>query len=173
MGDAENQEGDCQVVSRFQRSVLDGETAYERLKQKSNRKALVPVGERVMFMPMEKPKDKGKVRNRVGIMLGLLDRSDDVVIGTTERVVKARTVHRSEVMLGTRRASEACRGNPIRLRQLRASRWASPQLVLSVFRWFRSSTDRQFQSWRPRDYKALRFYIRREVELANYGFSDD
>ena len=25
----------------------------------------------------------------------------------------------------------------------------------------------------PRDYKALRFYIRREVKLAKYGFSDD
>ena len=46
-----------------------------------------------MFMPMEKPKDKGEVPNRVGIMLGLVDRSDELVTGTTERVVKARTVH--------------------------------------------------------------------------------
>ena len=43
---------------------------------------------------MEKIKDKGEVRNRVGIMFGLVDRSDEVVIGTTERVVKARAVHR-------------------------------------------------------------------------------
>ena len=47
-----------------------------------------------MFMPVEKPNDKGEVRNRVGIMLGLVDRSDEDVIGTTERVVKARTFHR-------------------------------------------------------------------------------
>ena len=46
-----------------------------------------------MFMPMWKPKDKGEARNRVGIMLDLEDRSDEVVIGTTEQVVKARTVH--------------------------------------------------------------------------------
>ena len=60
-----------QVVSRFQRSVSDGQTACERGKQKSCRKALVPFGELVMFMPVERPKDKGEVRNRVGIMLGL------------------------------------------------------------------------------------------------------
>ena len=86
-----------QVVSRFQRSASDGETAYERWKQKSYRKALVPFGELVMIITMEKPKDKGEVRNRVGIMLGLVDRSDGVVIGTTERVLKARTVHRMPV----------------------------------------------------------------------------
>ena len=82
-----------------------------------------------------KPKDKGEVRNCVGIMLGLVDRSDEVVIGTTERVVKARTVHRMPVgqrvmMLLTQRASEVCRGNRIQLKQMRASRWAWLKLVL-------------------------------------------
>ena len=64
----------------------------------------------VMFMPMEKPKDKGEVRNCVGIILGLVDRSDEVVIGTTERVVKARIVHR---MLVGQRGDAAC-ANSIR-----------------------------------------------------------
>ena len=35
---------------RFQISVLDGKTAYERRKQKSYRKTLVPFGEMVMFI---------------------------------------------------------------------------------------------------------------------------
>ena len=48
-----------QVVSRFQRSVSDGKTAYERQKLKSCRKALVPFGELVVH----KPRDKGEVRN--------------------------------------------------------------------------------------------------------------
>ena len=43
-------------------------------KQKSFRKALVPFGELVMFMQVEKPKDKGEVRNCVDIMLGLVER---------------------------------------------------------------------------------------------------
>ena len=57
-----------------------------------------------MFMPIEKPKDKCEVRNCVGVMLGLVDRSDEVVVGTTERVVKARTVHR---MLAEQRGDAA------------------------------------------------------------------
>ena len=63
----------AQVVSRFQRSVSDGKTACERRKQKSYRKALIPFGKLVMFMPIEKPKDKGEVRYRVDIMLGVVD----------------------------------------------------------------------------------------------------
>ena len=82
-----------------------------------------------MFMPMGKPNSKGEIWNRVGIMLGLADRSDEIVIGTTERVAKARTVHRMPA--GQRRVSEACRGKRILPRRLRLSRWA--WFVLSVF----------------------------------------
>ena len=63
---------------RLLASVSDGKTAYERWKLKSYRKTPVPFGELVMFMPMEKPEDEGEVRNCVGIMLGLVDRSDEV-----------------------------------------------------------------------------------------------
>ena len=98
-----------------------------------------------VFMPMEKPKDKGEVQNCVGAMLGLVGRSDEVVIGTTERVVKARIVPRMPV---------GQRGDAVYAKSIRcvpwqpnpaeaaeASRWAWPKLVL----WVR--TDRQFQSW--------------------------
>ena len=102
-----------QVVSRFQRSVSDGKTAYERWKLKSYRKALVPFGELVMFMPMEKPEDKGGVRNCVAIMLGLVDRSDEVIIGTTERVVKARTVCR--MLVGQRGDAAYAKSSRVRV----------------------------------------------------------
>ena len=59
-----------QVVSRFHRSVSDGKTAYERRKLKSYRKALVPFGELVMIVPMEKPIDMGEVRNCVWCHVG-------------------------------------------------------------------------------------------------------
>ena len=83
-----------QIVSRFQRHSNDGKTSYELRKMKSYRKAVVPFGELVMFMPAEKPKDKGEQRNMTGVMLGLVDRSDEIIVGTKERTVKARTVHR-------------------------------------------------------------------------------
>ena len=43
------------------RRVSDGNKSY--------RKALIPFGELVMFMPIEKPKDKGEVRSRYGAFL--------------------------------------------------------------------------------------------------------
>ena len=126
-----------QGVSRFQRSFSDGKTAYERWKQKSYRKEHLPVGELVMYMPMEKPKDKGEIRNRVGIMLGLEDRSDEVVVGTIERVVKVRTVHRRPA--GQRGDATSAKCN--------RGRTVATKLALLVFRWLQSRTDWQFQSW--------------------------
>ena len=82
--------------------------------QKSFRTALVSLGEMVMFMPMEKPKDKGEVRNRDGIRLGLVDRSDEVVIGTTERVVKGGTV---------RRMPAGQRGDAVYVKSIRGVPW--------------------------------------------------
>ena len=116
-----------------------------------------------MFMPIEKPNDKGEIRNRVGIMLGLVDRSDEVVVGTTERVVKARTVHR---MLAGQRGdatyAKSIRGvlwqpNPARLR----GKTVPIEHRLAV-----PAVD-------PREHRARRFCIRREVGLVKYGVSDD
>ena len=63
------------------------------------------------------PKNKGDVQNCNDIVLGLVDRSDEVVVGTIERVsalvlfVACRKG--SKVMPETRRVPEACRGNRI------------------------------------------------------------
>ena len=46
-----------------------------------------------MLMTIGKPKDKGKV-DAGAVMLDLVDRSDEVVVGMTDRVVKARIVYR-------------------------------------------------------------------------------
>ena len=127
-----------------------------------------------MFMLMEKPKNKGEVQNCVGIMLG---RSDEVVIGTAERVVKARIVHRMPA--GQRgdaayaksirgvpwqpNPAESAEGEPLGMAQARI---VSVPMVAVENR-------PAVPVMEPRDYNVRRFYIRREVELAKYGFSDD
>ena len=115
-----------QVVGWFQRSVSDGKTACERRKQKSYRKALIPFGELVMFMPIEKPKDKGEGRYRVGIMLGVVDSLTKLSLERQSEWSKLAlcTACRqgSGVMPDTRRASEAYRGSRIQPRRLKASR---------------------------------------------------
>ena len=86
-------------VGRSQSSVADVTRACERRKRKSCRKALVKFDELVMLTTIEKPKDKdkAKVKGKVDantIMLDLVDRPDEVVVGMADRVVKARVVYR-------------------------------------------------------------------------------
>ena len=148
--------------------MSDWKTSYERREQKSYRKALDPFGELVIFAPMEKPKDRSEARNHVGIMLGLVDKSDEVVTGTSERVVNARTVYR---MLAGQR------GDATYGKSIRGVPWQpNPGMVAEgellemsklaelVFRWFQSRKDRSC---------SLGPDLWREVELAKYGFSDD
>ena len=71
-------------------------------------------------------------------------------------------------MLLAQRASEVCRGNRIQLKQLGMAQ-ARIVSVLMVAVENRPAVP----VMEPGDYKARRFYIRREVELAKYGFSDD
>ena len=163
------------MVRRFQRSVSDGKTACERRKQKSYRKALIPFGELVMFMPIEKPKDKGEVRYRVGIMLGVVDRSDEVVTGTPKRVFKARAVHRMPAgQQGDARHAKSIRGVPWQQNPAEAAegepvsmaRIVGVPMVPSEHRPVVPVVD-------PREYRVRRFYIRREVELVKFGYAEN
>ena len=57
-------------------------TTCDRRKHESCFRVLIPFGE--MVMPNERLKDKSKVLSCVGIILGLLDRSDEAgVVGTS------------------------------------------------------------------------------------------
>ena len=80
------------VVSRSQSCLSAERTACERRKRKSCRKALAQFDEFAMFVTIERPKDKGETQKCVGIVLDLVDRSDEVVVRTTERVVGSRIV---------------------------------------------------------------------------------
>ena len=64
-----------------------------------------------MLMMNKKPKDEGNILNCIGIMSDLVDRSDQVVGGTTERVVEARIVCRMpEEQRGDARDAKSTRG---------------------------------------------------------------
>ena len=109
------------------------------------------------------------------IMLGLVDRSDEVVIGTTERVVKACTVHRMPGgQRGDARYAKSIGGVPWQPNPAKATqgeplgtdmaRIVSVPMVMIEHRLAVPVLE-------PREYEARRFYIRREVELANVSES--
>ena len=56
--------------------------------QKSKRKVLAQFSELVILMTIEKPKDKEEIRNCMDIVSDLVDRSDEVVVGTLEKVTQ-------------------------------------------------------------------------------------
>ena len=152
------------VVIRSQSGVSDVKTACERRKRKSCRKALVKFDELVMLMTIEKPKDKGKVDANT-IMLDLVDRSDEVVVGTTDRVVKARIVCRApkEQRDGARDAKST---RSVSWQQTSADT-AGGELVNAVCV---ANVQLTGTVMEPREDKAGWFCIKREAELAKCGF---
>ena len=103
-GDAEHRVSGCtvtwtvkiagHVVSRSLSSPPDVRTAYERRRRRSCRKALVQFNELLRLL-IRQPEDKGENQNCIGIVLDLVDRSDELVVGTTGRVVKAHCLSRA------------------------------------------------------------------------------
>ena len=83
-----------QILSRAQRSTLDGKTAYELRKGKPYRRKLPPFGEAVAYMKAGKRRAKLADRFFIGLYLGLVEASDEVVVGTDKGVFRVRSIKR-------------------------------------------------------------------------------
>jgi len=84
------------TVDRFQIGS-DGKTSYERRKGKKFNKELVEPGECVWYlMAKSKGQTDMESRWRTGVWLGIRSESNEVIIGTSEGVVKARSIRRNE-----------------------------------------------------------------------------
>ena len=147
------------VVIKSQPSVPDVKAACERRKRKSCRKALVKVDELVMLMTIDKPEHQLYANT---IMLDLVDRSDEVIVGTTNRVVNARVVYRVP--------KEQQDGATIREEQQTLAEIALDELVNAACVASVRSTGEVMEL---RGDKARWLRIRRRVELAKCGFSKD
>ena len=146
-------------VTISQPSVPDVKTACERRKRKSCRKALVKLDELVMLMMIDKPEHQPHVNS---IMLDHVDRSDEVVVGMTDRVVKARIVYRVP--------KEQRDGATIREEQQTSAEIAEGELVNAACVASVRSTGKVMEL---REDKARWFRIKRGVELAKCGESKD
>jgi hypothetical protein len=84
------------AASLMRRSLvsMDGRTPYEKIKGRPSRRSLSVFGERVWYRPSH---GRSKTLDYVleeGIFLGVQDRSDEVLIGTVNGVVKCRDIRR-------------------------------------------------------------------------------
>ena len=73
----------------------DGRTPYERIRFESCAVPLVPFGETVMYLPLKiAASSKGVPAKKIGIWLGTIERTEEVIIGTPRGAIKCRTVSR-------------------------------------------------------------------------------
>ena len=107
----------AESLNRF-RVMKNGKTPYEMVgARKSNDLPIACFGEQVLYIPLkaERKKEDKMVRCKYGIWLGLLPRSSEVVIGTSEGIVKARTIRRlTEDMRWNANALLQIKGRPRR-----------------------------------------------------------
>ena len=72
-----------------------GSPPHERFHGEKCGTPLVPFGESVMYLPMKiVRRDKGDSAKKLGIWLGVIARTQEILIGTEVGVVKCRTVTR-------------------------------------------------------------------------------
>ena len=120
-------------VVRSQSGVSEERTACERRKRRHCRKASVQCNELVMFVTIEKPEDKGENQNCIGIVLNLVDRSDKIVGGMTERAVTTRIVwSMPEAQRGDAKDTKSVRDVP--WQQISAETAEGPCMLLRVVR---------------------------------------
>ena len=75
----------------------DGKTPWERRRREACKKAVIPIGEKVLYLPLKTASihhKKGEPKMEEGIWLGVNGRTEETLIGTTKGVVKCRTVRR-------------------------------------------------------------------------------
>ena len=97
----------------------DGKTPYGRIRKERCMVPLANVGEVVMYLPMKIAREsKGTPARKFGIWLGVIERTEETIIGTKNGVVKCRTISR---------LSEDDQWNKELILQMRCSPW---ELVL-------------------------------------------
>ena len=77
--------------------VYDGKTPYERLRGERSKVPLATFGEAVLYLPLKtaKPlKEQAQPKMKMGIWLGVIERTEETIIGTDMGIVKCRTINR-------------------------------------------------------------------------------
>ena len=73
----------------------DGRIPFERIRNEACAVPLVPFGETIMHLPLQTASgSKGDPIKRQGVWLGTVERTEEVVVGTTRGIVKCRIGHR-------------------------------------------------------------------------------
>ena len=150
----------------------DGRTGYERRKGRRYKRELPWWSEKVLFMP-KTPKARSTAAPKYipGIFLGLVDRSDEVIIGNADGVFHARSfrrlppseAHDAELL-------QSIKGLPWDLTRKTVGRRADEIPLRIVANPVTRAQDLPVPLPEP-EVKRKRVYIRADVELQKYGYT--
>jgi hypothetical protein len=89
----------CTIINRYSKGA-DGRTPYQRVRGKESNRPICQFGERLLWRPLKTAanrRDKDEPNYQDGYWLGIIHRTDEVIIGTPEGVVKCRDIRRRPV----------------------------------------------------------------------------
>jgi hypothetical protein len=83
------------LITRY-RTGEDGKTPYQRLKGKKPSNVLVPLGEKVLYLPLKQPGRMNKLapKFKYGIYVGVNPRTSESLVSNEHGTFRARTVRR-------------------------------------------------------------------------------
>jgi hypothetical protein len=162
------------LYNRGQRDA-NGRTPYELIKGRSYKRALPAFGEKIFYLPVGKRASKLHDRWLEEIFMGVADRTDEIYVGTTKGIVRARSFKRLPTSAQTDKAlfcqvkgltwnpvpgdPESSEAPPANVKVVADA--VVPDVQLPPVIGPRNNAPQQ----------ARRVYIRREVELVRYGYT--
>jgi len=160
-----------QIMSRAHRYEVDGRTAYELRKGKSYKRKLPIFGEKVSAMTLGKRRMRSEYRCFDAIFLGLVARSDMLLVGNQDGCFKVACVKRMSP--GQRRDADMLLGLvglPWRPNPQGAPGEEAPLRVCAEPVIEEEELPRAVKPVVP-DVTRRQVYIRKDKELAKYGFT--
>ena len=166
----------AQLLNRAQRAVKDNRTAYELRKGGPYKRKLPPFAEAVMYLRVAEKRMRQKFEDRwnTGIYLGLVERSNMVLVGTPNGVVKVNCIKRLPMNQSKDpELLKSIRGYPWRLtpRDVQNEPGEVPTMVASEPVVPEDELPPRLPREREAEVAPRRVYIRRNVELRKYGFT--
>ena len=166
----------AQLLNRAQRAVKDNRTAYELRKGRPYKRKLPPFAEAVMYLRVAEKRMRQKFEDRwnTGIYLGLVERSNMVVVGTLNGVVKVNCIKRLPMnQAKDPELLKSIRGYPWRLTpgDVQNEPGEVPTVVASEPFVPEDELPPRLPREREAEVAPRRVYIRRNVELRKYGFT--
>ena len=158
----------AQPVNRAQQAVKDYSKAFGLRKGRPHMRKLQPFAEAVMYLRVVEMRARQNFEDRwnTGIYLGLVDRSNMVLVGTTNGVVKVNCIKRLPMNEADPKLFMSIPGYPWRFSQARCPPWSPVTRSCP-----RMSVRRRLPTEREEEAVPRRVQSSRNVELPMYGFT--